>query len=432
MKTIELIKEIKNTNTCPSYGKIIKIAGLIVEAVGLNSAVGEICKIKNGNEIHLCEVVGFCGDKTFLMPLSEVYSLKPNSLVYSSGKSMSIGVSEELLGRVLNALGQPIDFKGPIFFKDFYSIYSTPPNPLKRKRITKFIETGVKCIDGFLTIGEGQRVGLFAGSGVGKSTLVGMIARNSKADVNVIALIGERGREVREFIEKDLMEEGMKKSVVVVSTSDQSALLRIKAAFTATTIAEYFRDRGKKVMLIMDSVTRFAMAQREIGLSIGEPPTVKGYPPSVFAMLPKLLERTGQGDTGSITGIYSVLVDGDDHNEPIADAVRGILDGHIVLSRELAFKNQYPAIDILFSISRLMPDIVSKEHLLIASKIRDIMAVYRQYEDMIKIGAYTKGSNHELDYAIEKMPKIIDFIKQQIKEKVDFNLTLDKLKGVLQ
>ncbi|MGC8729145.1 MAG: flagellar protein export ATPase FliI [Elusimicrobiales bacterium] len=421
---VELKQNIEEINTCPYVGRVSRITGLVIEAEGIVAAVGELCKISDENFSVAGEVVGFSKNITYLMPLGEIYNLKPGARVYTTGRCMSVGVGESLISRVVDALGNPLDLKGPIFYKKHYPVYAPPPAPVKRKRIESRLETGVKVIDGLVTIGEGQRVGLFAGSGVGKSTLVGMIAKNSKADINVVALIGERGREVREFIEKDLGSEGIKKSVVVVSTSEQPSMLRIKAAFTATAIAEYFRDMGMKVMLFMDSVTRFAMAQREVGLSVGEPPTVKGYPPSVFALLPKILERAGQGENGSITGIYSVLVDGDDHNEPIADAVRGILDGHIVLSRELAHKNHYPAVDVLFSLSRLMPDIADEKHLKTAMKIRDIMAVYKQYEDMIKIGAYSKGANQELDNAMQKIPLINNFLKQGIKESYSLKETL--------
>lgn len=427
-----ILNKINSIKTTPYLGRIVKVTGLVIEAVGLNAGIGELCYIKNNNLKLPCEVVGFENEKVLLMPLNEIYNIKLNSTVYSTGRVVGIKVGKNLIGRIVDGLGKPIDMKGGIKTDEYYSIYSKPPNPIRRKRIKNSLITGIKAIDGFLTIGEGQRVGLFAGSGIGKSTLVGMIARNSKADVNVIALIGERGREVKEFIEKDLMKAGMDKSVVVVSTSDQPALMRIKGAFTATSIAEYFRDSGKKVMLIMDSVTRFAMAQREVGLSIGEPPTVRGYPPSVFAMLPKLLERAGQGDNGSITGIYSVLVDGDDHNEPIADAIRGILDGHIVLSRELAHKNHYPAIDILFSLSRLMPDIVDDKHLQITSKIRDYMAIYRQYEDMIRIGAYSKGVDKELDKAIDLLGNINSFLKQNINESFSFEETFKMLCEIIK
>lgn len=427
-----IIEEIKNTETCPYIGKISKVNGIVIEVEGIIAAIGEICKIESEKGFYLCEVAGFSENKTFLMPLSDIYNLKPGSKVYTTSRKASVRVGKNLVGRVVDAVGNPIDGKGRIITSNSYPIYSQPPQPIKRKRIKEILETGIKVIDGLATIGQGQRIGLFAGSGVGKSTLVGMIAKNSKADINVVALIGERGREVREFIEKDLGENGLKKSVVVVATSDQPPMLRIKAAFTATAIAEYFRDQSMKVMLIMDSITRFAMAQREIGLAIGEPPTAKGYTPSVFSMLPRLLERAGQSETGSITAIYSVLVDGDDHNEPIADTVRGILDGHIVLSRELAHKNQYPAVDVLFSLSRLMPDIVTEEHMEIANKIRNIMAIYRNYEDMIKIGAYIKGTNKEIDYAIEKNEKIISFIKQKTNESFSLEQTLYYMREILK
>lgn len=428
----DIVNEVKNIETCPYIGSVSKVSGIVIEVEGIVAAIGEICKIETEDNLYLCEVAGFSHDKTFLMPLSDIYNLKPGAKVYTTSKKASVKVGRKLIGRIIDALGNPIDGKERIVSSISYPLYSSPPQPIKRKRISKPLETGVKVIDGLTTIGEGQRIGLFAGSGVGKSTLVGMIAKNSKADINVVALIGERGREVREFIEKDLGTDGLKKSIIVVATSDQPPMLRIKAAFTATAIAEYFRDQSMKVMLIMDSITRFAMAQREIGLAIGEPPTAKGYTPSVFSMLPKLLERAGQGETGSITGIYSVLVDGDDHNEPIADAVRGILDGHIVLSRELAHRNQYPAVDVLFSLSRLMPDIVSPQHMALANNIRNIMAIYRNYEDMIKIGAYIKGSNKDIDYAIEKNEKIISFIKQKTDESYTLEETLSYMKEIFK
>jgi flagellum-specific ATP synthase len=333
------------------------------------------------------------------MPLGEMGGIGPGSRVEATGQSLRVNVDENLLGRVLDGLGNVIDGKGGAACRMSYPVENTPPNPLTRKKISEVLPIGVKCIDGLLTIGRGQRIGIFAGSGVGKSTLMGMIARNTKADINVIGLIGERGREVREFIENDLKEEGLKRSVVIVATSDQPALVRLKAAQLATAVAEYFRDQGNDVMLLMDSLTRFAMAQREVGLAIGEPPVTRGYTPSVFAVMPKLLERSGTSDVGSITGMYTVLVDGDDMNEPVTDTVRGILDGHIVLSRNLANKNHYPAIDILASISRLMSEIADSDHKKAAGRARDLLAIYRDSEDLINIGAYVKGSNPKLDDA---------------------------------
>ncbi|MDN5316635.1 MAG: flagellum-specific synthase, partial [Thermoanaerobacterium sp.] len=351
--------------------------------------------------------------------------------VISTGQKLKIGVGEELLGRVIDALGNPIDGKGPIKFKKLVSTNNVPPNPIERKRIREVMPLGIKAIDGLLTCGKGQRIGIFAGSGVGKSTLLGMIARNAKSDINVIALIGERGREVNEFIEKDLGEDGLKRSILVVSTSDTPALMRVKGAMTATSIAEYFRDQGLDVLFMMDSVTRFAMAQREIGLSIGEAPVSRGYTPSVFSVLPKLLERAGSAKNGSITALYTVLVDGDDLNEPITDAVRGILDGHVVLSRKLANKGQYPAIDILASISRVMNDIVSDEHKNLSSKFKSILSVYEESEDLINIGAYAKGSNPKIDEAISLHDDMINYIKQNTDENYNFEDELNMLKNIL-
>jgi flagellum-specific ATP synthase len=366
------------------------------------------------------------------MPLGNMTGIGPGSSIVSTGKELKVGVGKKLIGRVIDGLGAPIDDKGPLFPEKHYAVNNSAPDPLKRKRITEPLSLGVKAIDGLLTIGKGQRVGIFAGSGVGKSTLIGMMARNTKADVNVIALIGERGREVREFIERDLGEEGLSRSVVVVATSDQPALIRLKGALVATTIAEYFRDQGMDVLLLMDSLTRFAMAQREIGLSSGEPPVSRGYTPSVFGVMPKLLERAGYSDRGSITGLYSVLVDGDDMNEPITDAARGILDGHIVLSRALANRNHYPAIDILASISRVMGDIISDKHKSAANEIKKNLAIYKDAEDLINIGAYASGSNEKIDYAISVIDKINEFIQQRTEDKFTYEETLELLENVLR
>lgn len=416
------------TDCLAPHGVVKKVTGLVIESGGGVGSIGEVCRIRQKNSDITAEIVGFRKDSMLLMPLGETDALRPCAEVWPTGHPLQVAVSEKLAGRVLDGLGRPMDGR-PLPPEDgFYPVHAAPPPPLSRRRICRPISTGVRAVDGFLTIGEGQRMGLFAGSGVGKSTLVGMIARNSQADINVIALVGERGREVREFMEKDLKAAGLAKSVVVVATSDQPALLRIKAALVATSIAEYFRDKGKKVMLIMDSVTRFAYAQREVGLSVGEPPTVRGYPPSVFACMPRLLERTGQGDKGSITGIYTVLVDGDDHNEPVADSIRGILDGHIVLSRELATRNHYPAIDVLGSLSRVMPDITEPAHVSAASKLRDQLAVHRQAEDLLRIGAYTKGGSAELDRAIEQLPRINSYLSQAVAEKADFAKSVAALK----
>jgi len=403
-------------------GKVTQVIGLTVESEGPDASVGDVCYIypaKSSKPLK-AEVVGFRNNKVILMPLGDLHSIGPGCDVVGTGKPLTVQVGSELLGKVLDGLGQPLDGSFIPTRMPHYSTHNTPNNPLFRPRVTEALSIGVRAIDGLLTVGQGQRVGIFAGSGVGKSTLLGMIARNTSADVNVIALIGERGREVLEFIEKDLGPEGLARSVVIVATSDQPALIRIKGALIATTIAEYFRDRGLNVMLMMDSVTRFAMAQREIGLAIGEPPATRGYTPSVFAMLPKLLERAGTGAAGSITAFYTVLVDGDDMNEPIADAVRGILDGHIVLSRSLANKGHFPAIDVLASVSRVMNDIVPDEQKEAANELKRLLSVYRDSEDLINIGAYQRGSNAQIDRAIEHYDTIRSFTTQRTNEKVGF------------
>ena len=425
-----LMKKIPDINYTYSEGVVKNVIGLTIEVQGITAFVGEVCKIYNkSNEEISCEVVGFRDKDVILMPLGELVGISQGCTVVPTGSPLSVKCSDELFGKVLDGLGNPLN-DGEISKYTNYSLNASPPDPLKRRRITEILPTGVRAIDGFLTCGEGQRIGIFAGSGVGKSTTLGMIAREAKADVNVIALIGERGREVRDFIEKDLGEEGLKKSIIVCATSDKPALVRLKGAFTATAIAEYFRDQGKKVVLMMDSVTRFAMAQREIGLAIGEPPATKGYTPSVFAMLPKLMERSGMSDKGSITAFYTVLVDGDDFNEPIADAVRGILDGHIVLSRALASKNHYPAIDVLSSVSRLMSEITTVEHKQAASLARDLMATYKDSEDLINIGAYVKGSSEKIDKAIKYNDSIESYLKQGVNESTDFNVSLNVLKNM--
>ena len=376
-------------------GRVSKVVGLTIESIGPQVQVGEMCKIfpVKSDVPVMAEVVGFTENAVLLMPLGDMQGISPGATVIASGNSHEVQVGDSLLGRVLDGLGQPIDDKESLNVSRAYPVNNMPPNPLSRMRIREPLPLGVKVIDGMLTCGRGQRIGIFAGSGVGKSTLLGMIARNTVADINVIGLIGERGREVKEFIENDLKEEGLSRSVVVVATSDQPALVRKKGALLATSIAEYFRDQGKNVILMMDSLTRFSMAQREVGLAIGEPPVTKGYPPSVFAELPRLLERSGNSDKGSITALYTVLVDGDDMNELIADTVRGILDGHIVLSRALANKNHYPAIDVLASVSRVMPSIMSGEHMKKVGVMRDLLATYKDSEDLISIGAYVKGSS---------------------------------------
>lgn len=428
----ELSRHLDRQTYFQQRGKVTKVVGMTIEVEGLNTFVGEVCEIYSTVQIDepiLAEVVGFQDGKALLMPLGKLSGVGPDSKVVPTKKPFQVQVSEALLGNILDGLGnpiQPIEIKGTPC-----SIDRDPPNPLTRTRIHSVLPTGVKAIDGLLTVGEGQRMGIFAGSGVGKSTLLGMISRYGEADINVICLIGERGREVLEFIERDLGEEGMKKTVVVCATSDQPALVRIKSAYVATTIAEYFRDQGKKVMLMMDSVTRFAMAQREIGLAIGEPPTSKGYTPSVFALLPSLLERSGMSDKGSITAFYTVLVDGDDMNEIIADTVRGILDGHIVLSRKIAARNHYPAIDVNASISRLMKELVQTEHYQAAGQFRDALAIYQENEDLISIGAYKKGNHLKLDQAVQKIDAMNNFLKQRVEEEETFPNTVETLKTMM-
>lgn len=425
-------KLLEDVTPVRTQGKVVQVIGLSIEVDGLRVQVGEICHIfpeRDGRRIS-AEVVGFKNDRLILMPFAEMQGVKPGSAVFPSGRQFLVPVGGELLGRVVDGLCNPMDGKGPLPCNRNYPVSSAPPSPLARQRIAEPLQTGVRAIDGILTCGKGQRMGIFSGSGVGKSTMMGMIARNARSDVNVIGLIGERGREVQEFIERDLGEAGLKRSVIVVSTSDQPALLRIKAASVATTIAEYFRDQGKDVTFMMDSVTRFAMAQREIGLTVGEPPAVKGYPPSVFALLPRLMERTGTSDTGTITGFYTVLVEGDDITEPITDTVRSILDGHIHLSRDLAAENHYPAIDLLSSVSRVMSDITDKKHQKLASKVRDLVATYRSARDLINIGAYVHGSNPQIDKAVELTPKITDFLCQDATENASFGDTLALLGSI--
>ncbi|MBW6408560.1 flagellar protein export ATPase FliI [Clostridium weizhouense] len=422
-----LIKKVNVTPTIYTEGIVKKVIGLTIEVQGIKAFIGELCIIYNEQSLGInCEVVGFKDDFVVLMPLDELIGISPGCRVVPMRKPLSVKCSDKLLGQIIDGLGNPLKGEG-ITEGEEYPLENNPPDPLRRMRIKEIMPTGVRAIDGFITCGDGQRIGIFAGSGVGKSTTLGMIAREAKADVNVIALIGERGREVLEFIEKDLGPEGMKKSVVVCATSDKPALIRLKGALTATAIAEYFRDKGKKVILMMDSVTRFAMAQREVGLAIGEPPATKGYTPSVFAKLPKLMERSGTSENGSITAFYTVLVDGDDFNEPIADAVRGILDGHIVLSRSLAHKNHYPAIDILNSVSRLMNSIATPEHIKAASTGRDLLATYKDSEDLINIGAYVNGSNKKIDLAINYHDILEGFLRQTVHEKANFDESIDNL-----
>lgn len=430
MKAADLLDHIEQLDSFKRFGRVKRVVGLMIESQGPESSVGDVCFIHVGtaNKRKIqAEVVGFKDEYVILMPYTSIQDISPGSLVEATRKTLEVKVGPKLIGNVIDSLGQPLD--GSALPKGLASVATeqSPPNPMLRPPIHETIEVGVRMIDSLLTVGNGQRVGIFAGSGVGKSTLLGMIARNTKADLNVIALIGERGREVREFIERDLGEEGLKRSIVVVATSDQPALMRIKGAFTATAIAEYFRDKGLNVMMMMDSVTRVAMAQREVGLAIGEPPTTKGYTPSVFAILPRLLERTGTNRNGSITGFYTVLVDGDDMNEPIADTVRGILDGHFVLDRELANKGQYPAINVLKSISRIMNNVVSKEHIRAAERLRELLSTYIQSEDLINIGAYKKGSSQEIDEAINMYPQIVSFLKQATDEKVSMEEAVNRL-----
>ena len=425
------------TETYDYYGRITNVVGLILEARIPNIALGGLCSIYPSfdSEPIGAEVVGFNGENVLLMPLGDVRGVRPGSRVKLEESQPYISVGNELLGRVLDGMGNPIDGKGEIKFKNNEKnyLYQMPPDPVSRRMIDKPLDLGIKAINCFITCGEGQRIGIMAGSGVGKSVLLSMMARNTSADINVIALIGERGREVREFIEKNLGEEGLKKSVVIVVTSDQSPLLRMRGAFVATAIAEYFRDKGKNVLMMMDSVTRFAMAQREIGLAVGEPPTTKGYTPSVFALLPKLLERAGtSSSTGSITGLYTVLVDGDDINDPVGDAVRSIVDGHIVLSRDLASKNHYPAIDVLGSVSRLMSEIATKEQRKLASEARDLLAVYKEAEDLVNIGAYVKGSNKKIDKSLEIIDELTDFLRQDMHDSFSLENSWSLLKNILK
>ena len=410
-------------------GKVAKVVGLTIESIGPMAKLNDLCLIRSNSAAGVvkAEVVGFRDDRVLLMPYDNVEGVGLGSWVENTGAPLQVPVSEELLGLTLDGVGEPMNADSLGADCAHYSVEAAPPDPLSRKLIDEVLTLGVKAVDGLLTIGKGQRIGIFAGSGVGKSTLMGMFARNTKADINVIALIGERGREVREFIERDLGEEGMRRSVVVVATSDKPALIRNKAAQTATAIAEYFRDQGKDVLLMMDSLTRFSMAQREIGLASGEPPVSRGYPPSVYAQMPKLLERAGNSDRGSITGLYTVLVDGDDFNEPITDTARGILDGHIVLSRQMAHKNHYPAIDILQSISRVMSSIITKEHKAAAGKMKQVLATYQEAEDLINIGAYKAGSNPDIDFAIDKIRAVNAFLQQQTDEKYTFEESLQQM-----
>jgi flagellum-specific ATP synthase len=423
--------ELKNETFYKSLGKVENVVGLTIESAGPEARLGDICRIQPADQKAapiIAEVVGFRDRKTLLMPYDNTDGIGLGCIVENTGSPLSVKVSDELLGKTVDSLGRCSD--GTEVHGDSYSVEAQPPDPMKRKIISEILPLGVKAVDGLMTVGKGQRIGIFAGSGVGKSTLMGMFARNTKADINVIALIGERGREVREFVERDLGPEGMKRSVVVVATSDKPALERNKAAKTATAIAEYFRDQGKDVLLMMDSLTRFSMAQREIGLASGEPPVSRGYPPSVYSQMPKLLERAGCSDIGSITGLYTVLVDGDDFNEPITDTARSILDGHIVLSRKLGHKNHYPAIDVLQSISRCMSQIATREHKQLAGKVKNILAVYTDAEDLIDIGAYKAGSSEDIDFAISKIKAVNAFLMQDVNEKITFDETVQMLRDL--
>jgi flagellum-specific ATP synthase len=416
------------------WGKVTKIVGLVVEGYCTSATVGTLCEILplNSGEPVAAEVVGFRDGYTLLMPLGELRGLGPGSLIRVLRSSATMGCSDALLGRIIDAMGNPIDGGNPPRVDKHMPLYALPPDPMARKQINEPLDLGVRAINAMLTCGKGQRMGIMAGSGVGKSVLLGTMAKHARADVNVIALIGERGREVREFVERDLGTEGLARSVVLAATSDRSPLLRMRGAFVATTLAEYFCNQGKNVLLMMDSVTRFAMAMREVGLAIGEPPTTKGYTPSVFAMLPKLLERAGSfKQAGTITGLYTVLVEGDDMNEPIADSVRSILDGHIVLSRELAAKNHYPCIDILHSTSRVMRDIVDEEHIKDSSKIREILATHKEAEDLINIGAYVPGSNPKIDYAISRIDAVNDFLRQGMNEQDRLEDSVERMKQLV-
>ncbi len=430
----DLMQKLEKLELTSVHGRITEIVGMLIKAVLPGVKIGEICLIKREGEPLRSQVVGFTREEVLLSPLGDMQGIGPSSEVIPTGRPLEIKIGEGLLGRVLNGLGEPVDVetKGPLLLHEVYPIEQDPPDPLTRAIIKEPISVGVRCIDGILTCGKGQRVGIFAGAGVGKSTTLGMIARNAKADINVISLIGERGRELREFVEHDLGEEGMARSVVVVSTSDQPSQVRLNAAYVGTAIAEYFRDRGKSVILMMDSVTRFARALREVGLAKGEPPARAGFTPSVFATLPKLLERSGNSDKGSITAFYTVLVEGGDMSEPVADETKSILDGHIVLSPELAQAYHYPAIDVLASVSRILPAVVSKEHLLLIGKVREVLANYKKNEMLIRIGEYKPGSDRDADFAINYIQKVNQFLKQGTHEKCSFETTLQQLKALFR
>lgn len=430
----EKYKKLEEKTFFRRLGKVVNVVGLTIESAGPDAKLGDICRIYPEGDGEpapiMAEVVGFKDKKTLLMPYEAVDGIGLGCIVENTGYPLRVQVSQKLLGKTLDGLGRPIDAEK--IEGASYPVEAAPPDPMSRTIIDQVLPLGVKAVDGLITVGKGQRIGIFAGSGVGKSTLMGMFARNTRADINVIGLIGERGREVREFIERDLGEEGMKRSVVVVATSDRPALERNKAAKTATAIAEYFRDQGKDVLLMMDSLTRFSMAQREIGLASGEPPVSRGYPPSVYSEMPRLLERAGRAARGSITGLYTVLVDGDDFNEPITDTARSILDGHIMLSRKLGHKNHYPAIDILQSISRCMSQIADREHKQAAGRLKSVLATYNEAEDLINIGAYKSGSNPSIDYAITKIDAVNEFLCQGVEEKFEFEETVAALEKLFQ
>ena len=427
------LEKLEQVEFLKRYGRVEEVIGMTVKVRGPRMSIGQICWIEQGDhQDHLmAEVIGFQGETSLLAPYGDLNGVAPDGRVYMGGTSLKIPVGRSVLGRVLDGLGRPLDDRGPIEAEHWLNLQAQPPNALQRPIITQVLPTGVKVIDAFLTAGIGQRLGIFAGSGVGKSTLMGMLARGASADINVIGLIGERGREVAEFLHRILGPEGLHKSVVIVATSDQPALLRLKAALLATSVAEYFRDQGKQVLLLLDSVTRIAMAQREIGLAAGEPPTARGYTPSVFSLLPRLLERTGSTTQGSITAFYTVLVDGDDMNEPIADAVRGILDGHIVLSRRLAHENQFPAIDVLASVSRLQPQLINLQQRRLADELREDLAVYRQAEDLIQVGAYQQGSDPRVDRAMRRYTSVIEFMRQDMHETVGWEDTWTSMESLV-
>ncbi len=427
------LQRARQARVVDSRGRVVQVIGLVIESEGPLAAVGEVCRIESARHdgTTLAEVVGFRNHHLLLMPLGETHGIHPGSEVIALGRPLQVGVGEALKGRVIDGLGEPLDGLGPVLVERQVGLTLPPPHPLKRQRIRHSFHTGIKAIDTFTPCGRGQRLGIFAGSGVGKSTLLGMMASQAEADVNVIALIGERGREVREFLEKDLDEAGRKKSVIIVATSNQPALARLKGAFLAMAVAEFFRDAGQNVLLMMDSVTRFAMAQREIGLAVGEPPATRGYTPSVFSLLPQLLERAGNGEHGSITGLFTVLVEADDMNDPIADAVRSILDGHIVMTRELATQNHYPAIDVLDSVSRLVRDLQTPEQVALTGHARESMATYRRNQDLISIGAYPQGSNAQIDQSIRQREPLASFLRQQVGQGFSAEQSWDSLKRAM-